>query len=70
MEVQHPASKPIGKLIDANEVAERLHVSVATIRWLRHRGDLPPAIKIGKRIFWPVESIESYLAEQFEKASA
>lgn len=59
-----------GRLLLLPEVAERLRISEASARWLRHKGELPPAARIGKLLVWTEESIEEYLTSKFEKASA
>jgi excisionase family DNA binding protein len=37
-------------LLTIEEVAERLRVSVLTVRWLRQEGRFAPAIKVGRRL--------------------
>ena len=39
-------------LLTIEEVAERLRVSVLTVRWLRQEGRFAPAIKVGRRLVW------------------
>jgi excisionase family DNA binding protein len=52
----------ISKLLDRGETADRLHVSVMTVRRLGAAGDLEE-IRVGKRgIRIPEESVERYLA--------
>lgn len=38
------------ELLTIEEVAERLRVSVLTVRWLRQEGRFAPAIKVGRRL--------------------
>ena len=42
----------ITELLTIEEVAERLHVSVLTVRWLRQEGRFAPAIRVGRRFVW------------------
>jgi hypothetical protein len=37
-------------LLIIEEVAERLRVSVLTVRWLRQEGRFAPAIRVGRRL--------------------
>jgi excisionase family DNA binding protein len=39
----------LAELLTIEEVAERLRVSVLTVRWLRQEGRFAPAIKVGRR---------------------
>ena len=54
----------LAELLTIEEVAERLRVSVLTVRWLRQEGRFAPAIKVGRH----VRISEPALAE-FIKAS-
>src|SRR4051794_30155973 len=51
------------KLLDLGEVAERLRVSVVTVRWLRQEGRFAPAIKVGRRVMWDVRDVEAWIEE-------
>ena len=54
-------------LLDINELAEQLGISVATIyRWRSEGQDMPHAMKIGGRVRWTQDSVDSWLAEQLE----
>ncbi len=55
-------------LIGIKEIAERVGVSEKTVRRMRERGDLPPAIDLGSVIRWRPEVIEQWLAEREEEA--
>jgi excisionase family DNA binding protein len=54
------------ELLTIEEVAERLRVKVLTIRWLRHEGRFPPAIKVGGRLVWDAGDLEAWLEAQRE----
>jgi hypothetical protein len=47
-------------------VAERLRVSVLTVRWLRQEGRFTPAIKVGRRLMWDVRDVAAWLDAQRE----
>jgi len=43
------------------EVAQSLHVTVPTVRWLRQEGRFAPAIKVGRRVLWDEEALPAWL---------
>jgi excisionase family DNA binding protein len=53
-------------LLTIDEVAERLRVSVLTVRWLRQEGRFAPAIKVGRRLVWDAREIDAWLKAQRE----
>jgi len=48
-------------LLTIEEVAERLRVSVLTVRWLRQEGRFAPAIKVGRRLVWDARDVAAWL---------
>jgi excisionase family DNA binding protein len=48
-------------LLTIDEVAERLRVSVLSVRWLRREGQFAPAIKVGRRLVWDARDIDAWL---------
>ena len=48
-------------LLAIEEVAERLRVSVLTVRWLRQEGRSAPAIKVGRRLVWDARDVAAWL---------
>ncbi len=56
------------ELLTIEEVAERLRVSVLTIRWLRQQGRFPAAIRVGRRLVWDPRDLTAWLKSQREKA--
>jgi excisionase family DNA binding protein len=54
------------ELLTIEEVAERLRVSVPTVRWLRQEGRFVPAIKIGRRLTWDTRDVAAWLKAQRE----
>ena len=53
-------------LLTIEEVAERLRVSVLTVRWLRQEGRFAPAIKVGRRLVWDVRDVAALLESHRE----
>ena len=53
-------------LLTIEEVAERLRVSVLTVRWLRQEGRFAPAIKVGRRVVWDARDKDVWLKAQRE----
>jgi excisionase family DNA binding protein len=53
-------------LLTIEEVAERLRVSVLTVRWLRQEGRFVPAIKVGRRLVWDARDVVAWLESHRE----
>jgi excisionase family DNA binding protein len=53
-------------LLTIEEVAERLRVSVLTVRWLRQEGRFAPAIKVGRHLVWDARDVAAWLESQRE----
>ena len=49
------------ELLTIEEVAERLRVSVPTVRWLRQEGRFAPAIRVGRRLVWDARDVAAWL---------
>jgi len=56
-------------LLTIDEVAERIRVSVETIRWLRKEGRFAPAIKVGRKLTWDEADLAAWLKAQKETAA-
>ena len=54
------------ELLTIEEVADRLRVSVLTVRWLRQEGRFAPAIRIGRRLVWDARDVAAWLEAQRE----
>ena len=52
-------------LLNIAEVSELTGVPVATLRYWRHTGTGPRSFRIGKRIAYRREDVESWLARQY-----
>lgn len=46
------------------EVAEVLRTSTDTVRYWRYCGTGPKAVKIGRRVLYAVDDVETWIAEQ------
>ena len=53
----------VGALLTVADLAIRLGKSEGNIRVMRHRGQLPAAMKIGRGVFWPADRIAAYEAQ-------
>lgn len=51
-------------LLLIDEVAVITRRSVDTLRWLRHKGDGPPAHRAGRRLYYRRGKVMQWLAEQ------
>jgi excisionase family DNA binding protein len=60
------ALSEIAELLTIEEVAERLRVTVPTLRWLRQEGRFAPAIKVGRRLVWDARDVAAWLESQRE----
>ena len=56
----------MAELLTIEEVAERLRVSVPTVRWLRQEGRFVPAVKVGRRLMWDTRDVAAWLKAQRE----
>jgi predicted DNA-binding transcriptional regulator AlpA len=56
-------------LLTAEEVAERIRVPVATIRYLRSMRRFAPGIRVGRRVVWDVVDVDEWLSAQRERPS-
>lgn len=43
------------------EAAHYLRLSEEALLSLRHRGNAPPAVRVGRRLLWPPEAVEAWL---------
>jgi excisionase family DNA binding protein len=54
------------ELLTMEEVAERLRVSVLTVRWLRQERRFILAIRVGRRLVWDARDVAAWLESQRE----
>ena len=55
------------ELLTIDDVAERLRVSVLTVRWLRQEGRYIPAIRVGRRLVWDARDVAAWLESHRER---
>ena len=55
------------ELLTIDDVAERLRVSVLTVRWLRQEGRFVPAIRVGRRLVWDARDVAVWLESHRER---
>lgn len=60
----------MGKLMTIGEVADRLNVSEATLRYLVNEKRAPQSLKVGRRRMFRPEDVEAYIEQQLAKESA
>lgn len=51
------------RLVGIEDVARMLGCSTRHIHRMRDAGRLPPAIRLGALVRWPIEAIERWIAE-------
>jgi DNA-binding transcriptional MerR regulator len=55
-------------LLTGPEVAERLRVPEATLRFWRHKSKGPKGARIGARVVYRESDVERFITEQFQEA--
>ena len=60
----------MGQLMTIAEVAERLNVSQATLRYLINEKRAPRSLKVGRRRMFRPEDVEAFIEEQLAKEDA
>lgn len=58
------------QLMTMGEVAEHTRIPVNTLRFYRHKGVGPASALIGGRVMYLRETVDAWIAEQFENAGA
>ncbi|GAA2735018.1 hypothetical protein GCM10009867_16400 [Pedococcus aerophilus] len=54
------------ELLTIDQVADRLGVTVPSVRWLRQDGRFAPAIRIGRRLRWDAADVDAWVTTQRE----
>jgi predicted DNA-binding transcriptional regulator AlpA len=52
------------RILTLQEVADMTRLPVATLRWMRHRGDGPPMFRLGRRLMATEEDVEAWVRQQ------
>lgn len=55
------------ELVTVEEVAEMLGKTPASVRWMKHAGQLPRGAKISGRVMWKREQIIDWVNAQFDQ---
>ena len=53
----------MSKYLTTEEVADTLRTSVETVRYWRHVGKGPKSFKVGRRVLYATEDVETFIAE-------
>lgn len=54
------------RLLNISEVAEVTRLSENTLRWLRHTGSGPRSGKLGRRLMYREQDVQTWIDQQFE----
>lgn len=49
-------------LLHLEEVSARTRIPVATLRWMRHRGEGPPTFRMGRRVVAYASDVDKWIA--------
>lgn len=52
------------QLIGMQEAAERLGLSLDSFRWLVHKGEAPPSLKVGRLRKFRPEDVEAWISSR------
>ena len=58
------------ELMTKTEVCQKLKVSTRTIELWVHEGRFPPAVQIGKSVYWASEAVDKWQENLFKKQLA
>jgi predicted DNA-binding transcriptional regulator AlpA len=50
------------RLLDMTEISAKLRMPKATVRYKRHRGELPFTFRLGRRVFAYESEVDAYIA--------
>ncbi|MFQ1002265.1 helix-turn-helix transcriptional regulator [Modestobacter sp. SSW1-42] len=63
----HPAGHP--DLLTITEAAELLRAPVATLRYWRHLGTGPRSFRLGRRVLYRYDDVQTWVEEQLDRSS-
>ncbi|CAI7979451.1 hypothetical protein FRAHR75_620017 [Frankia sp. Hr75.2] len=64
-------SRRMGPLMTVDEVAEYLRTTPTALYTMRHRGEGPPAVKVGRKLLYARSDLDAYLGRLYmEQAGA
>lgn len=58
-----------GRLLTIPEIAEATRLPEATIRWKRHKGELPFTFKIGRRVVADEQDVRDWIDQQRQQST-
>ena len=58
------------RLLDKNELAERLHLPPKTLNFWRHKGIGPKGVRVGKRVLYREADVQAWINAQFAEDDA
>lgn len=59
----------VGTFLTTQEVAEALRTSPETVRYWRHVGQGPKSFKVGRRVLYALEDVESFIKKARQGAA-
>ena len=62
-----PAPSVLGGFLSESDLARRLHRSVRTLQRLAATRSGPPRIKIGRSVYYKIDSVRAWLVQQEKK---
>lgn len=51
------------------ELAEERHISPATLRYWRHRGEGPKSFKLGRRVMYKRADVDAWVQAQYDASA-
>lgn len=54
----------MNELLTKDETAEYLRISPGTLSYMRHVGNAPPALKVGKHVRWRKSDLDAWIEKQ------
>lgn len=66
----HLLPGPVEPLLTTRQVADRVGVSEATMRYWRHLGSGPVGYKIGRHVRYAPNDVDAWLADRRDRANA
>lgn len=50
------------RILKFEEISERTRIPLATLRWMRHRGEGPPTFRLGRRVVGYEDECDAWVA--------
>ncbi|MES2992302.1 MAG: helix-turn-helix domain-containing protein [Pseudomonadota bacterium] len=74
-----PSSSPVAatsfaadpqSILTKQQVCDFLQMSPRALEMAVRRNEFPPAVRVGKRVYWSRKSVENFIREQFREQDA